>query len=114
MRYRLNIGSLTWLVHRITGIILTLYLIAHIYVLSHLSDPVTYNKLMDFLKNPIFKIFELILFAIVLKHLFGGIRITLLEIGFSTKYHKTMSYIGAFLVFIIWIVGAFYFLKEAF
>ncbi|MGB9892094.1 succinate dehydrogenase, cytochrome b556 subunit [Thermodesulfovibrio yellowstonii] len=114
MRYRWNTGSLAWLVHRVTGIILSLYLIAHIYVLSHLKDPVTYNNLMAFMKNPLLKIGELILFAIVLKHVFAGIRITLLEMGVSTKYHKSMAYVGALLVFLIWVVGAFYFLREVF
>lgn len=114
MRYRWNTGSLAWLAHRITGIILSFYLVAHIYVLSHLKDPVAYNKLMAFMKNPLLKIGELILFAIVLKHVFAGIRITLLEMGVSTKYQKPMAYTGAFLVAIIWLIGAFYFLKEVF
>lgn len=114
MRYRLNTGSVAWFIHRVTGIILSLYLIAHIYVLSHLKDPVAYNKLMAFMKNPLLKIGELILFAIVLKHVFAGIRITLLEMGISTKYQKTMAYAGAFLVAMIWLVGAFYFLREVF
>ncbi len=114
MRYRWHTGSLAWLAHRITGIILSLYLVAHIYVLSHLKDPAEYNKLMELMKNPLLKIGELILFAIVLKHVFAGIRITLLEMGVSTKYHKSMAYIGAVFAFLIWIVGAFYFLREVF
>lgn len=114
MRYRWNTGSIAWIVHRVTGIILTFYLIAHIYVLSHLKDPVEYNKIMALMKNPIIKIGELILFAIVLKHIFAGLRITLLEMGLSTKYQKSMAYVGAFMVFVIWVVGAFYFLKEVF
>lgn len=114
MRYRWNTGSLAWFVHRITGIILTLYLIAHIYVLSHLREPESYNKLMAMMKNPVVKIGELILFAVVLKHVFAGIRVTLLEIGFSTKYQKPMAYIAATLVAVLWFIGAVYFLKEVF
>ncbi|GLI53837.1 succinate dehydrogenase, cytochrome b556 subunit [Thermodesulfovibrio yellowstonii] len=114
MRYRWNTGSFAWLVHRLTGIILSLYLIAHIYVLSHLKDPVAYNNIMALMKNPVIKIGELILFAIVLKHVFAGIRITLLEMGVSTKYQKPMAYVGALLVFIVWLAGAFYFLREVF
>ncbi|MCX7988717.1 MAG: hypothetical protein N2647_04675, partial [Thermodesulfovibrio sp.] len=73
-----------------------------------------YNKLMALMKNPILKIGELILFAIVLIHVFAGIRITILEMGIATKYQKSMAYIGAFLVIAIWMVGAFYFLREVF
>lgn len=114
MRYRWNTGSIAWLVHRVTGIILAVYLIAHIYVLSHLKDPVAYNKLMALMKNPIIKLGELILFAIVLKHVFAGIRITLLEMGVSTKYQKQMAYAGAVVVAVLWFIGAIYFLKEVF
>lgn len=112
MRYRWNIGSFAWLIHRVTGIILTLYLVAHIYVLNHLKDPEAYTRLMAAMENPFLKIGELILFAVVLLHVFAGIRITLLEIGVSTKYQKPIAYAGAFLIVIIWIIGAFYFLRE--
>lgn len=112
MRYRWNIGFFAWLILRVTGIILTLYLVAHIYVLSHLKDPESYTKLMAAMDNLFFKIGELILFAVVLLHVFAGIRITLLEIGVSTKYQKPLAYAGAFLIVIIWIIGAFYFLSE--
>ncbi|MGB9709873.1 MAG: succinate dehydrogenase, cytochrome b556 subunit [Thermodesulfovibrio sp.] len=114
MRYKWNTGSIAWLVHRVTGIILTSYLIAHIYVLSHLKDAAAYNKIMALMKNPVIKIGELVLFAVVLKHVFAGIRITLLEIGVSTKYQKQMVYAGAAFVAVLWFIGAFYFLKEVF
>jgi|YNPBryulayer2012_1023412.scaffolds.fasta_scaffold00054_16 succinate dehydrogenase / fumarate reductase cytochrome b subunit len=114
MRYRWNTGSIAWLVHRITGIILTFYLIAHIYVLSHLKDPEAYEKLMSMMKNPIIKFGELILFALVLKHVFAGIRITLLEMGVSTKYQKQLAYAGALIIAVLWFIGAFYFLQEVF
>lgn len=112
MRYRWNTGSIAWLIHRVTGVILALYLIAHIYVLSHIQDPASYSKIMSLMKNPVIKIGELILFAVVLKHVFAGLRITLLEFGVSTKYQKFLAYCAATLVAVVWIVGALYFLKE--
>ncbi|MCS7203833.1 MAG: succinate dehydrogenase, cytochrome b556 subunit [Thermodesulfovibrio sp.] len=113
MRYRWSTGSLTWLIHRITGVILTFYLIAHIYVLSHLKDPQSYNEIMALMKNPAVKISELILLAVVLKHAFAGLRITLFELGVSTKYQKSITYLMASLVALLWSIGAFYFIKEA-
>ncbi len=114
MRYRWNTGSLAWLVHRITGVILTFYLIAHIFVLSHLKNPSAYDQLMNFMKNPILKIGELLLFAAVLIHVFAGIRITLLEAGLSTKIQKPLAYLGVVAVAVIWIVCGFFFLMEVF
>ncbi|MCX7724348.1 MAG: succinate dehydrogenase, cytochrome b556 subunit [Thermodesulfovibrio sp.] len=114
MRYKWHTGSLVWLLHRITGVLLTFYLIAHIFVLSHLRNPEEYNKIMALMKNPFIKFAELILFAVILIHVFAGIRITLLEMGVSTKYQKSMAYFSAFLVGLVWIVGAFYFLREVF
>lgn len=114
MRYKWSINSLAWLFHRITGIVLSFYLIAHIYVLSHLKDPESYNRLMGMMKNPIVKIGELGLFAVVLIHVFAGLRVTFLEAGISTKYQKHMAYTGAVFIALVWFIGAVYFLKEVF
>lgn len=107
MRYKWNVGSLAWLVHRITGLLLTLYLVVHIYVLSHLKSRESFERIMEVLNNPLVKFGELILLAILLKHAFAGLRITLLELGLSTKLQRPLAYIATITVLVLWLFGAY-------
>jgi succinate dehydrogenase / fumarate reductase cytochrome b subunit len=83
-------GSLAWVVHRATGIVLTLYLFAHLYVLSHLRDPQEFEALMAMAENPLVKLAEVGLLAAVAAHMLNGIRLTLLDLGAPTRAHKPL------------------------
>ena len=90
MRYKLQTGSFAWLVHRATGIALTLYIFVHLYVLSHLKDPAQYEALLKMMKNPLVKLGEVGLLGLVVAHAFNGIRVTLAELGAPTRLQKVM------------------------
>jgi len=85
MRYRWHTGSTAWLIHRITGVLLTLYIFVHLYVLSHLKDLDSYKKLLQLMENPLVKLSEIGLLALVLAHGLNGIRVTLLELGMPSR-----------------------------
>ncbi|NOY63987.1 MAG: succinate dehydrogenase, cytochrome b556 subunit [Nitrospirae bacterium] len=106
MRYRWHTGSIAWLIHRITGVLLTLYIFVHLYVLSHLKDPESYKKILQLMENPFVKISEIGLLALVLAHGLNGIRVTLLELGVPTRLQKPLFW-SAFLVgFVLLVFGS--------
>jgi len=96
MRYRLHTGSFAWLIHRVTGISLTLYIFLHLYVLSHLKDPLKYASLIEAMKNPLVKLSEAGLLGLVIGHAFNGFRLTLIDLGVSTVLQKKLFW-GGFL-----------------
>ncbi len=115
MMYRWHAGYVAWLLNRITGIAITVYLGIHIWVIHHLAQgPEEYTKVMEFLSSKIFILFEIGLIAAVLYHLMNGIRIVLVDFGKGVTNHKTLFWvlmgIGAVLyVVCIWeLVGAFF------
>ena len=110
MRYRLQTGSFAWVIHRITGIALTLYIFVHLYVLSHLKDPLQYEIIMNVFKNPFARTGEILLLAIVAAHSLNGFRLTLLEMGVPTSRHKTLFLTAAALCGGILIYGAWHFI----
>ncbi len=88
MRYKVQTGSLAWIIHRATGIALTLYIFLHLYILSHLSDPAEYTSIMRIMRQPLTRLSEAGLLGLVVAHALNGIRLTLLELGFSTGLQK--------------------------
>jgi len=106
MRYRWHTGSLAWLIHRITGILLTLYIFLHLYVLSNLKDPDRYSAIMGLMKNPLVVLSEVGLLGLVLAHGLNGLRVTLLELGLASRIHKTLFYAALALGGMIFIAGS--------
>ncbi|MCK4412995.1 MAG: succinate dehydrogenase, cytochrome b556 subunit [Candidatus Eisenbacteria sp.] len=94
MRYRWHAGYVAWLLNRITGILITFYLVMHIWVIHHLAHgPEQYKQVMDFLSSKLFVFFELGIIGVVLYHMMNGIRIVLVDFGNSVTNHKTIFWV---------------------
>ena len=106
MIYRWHTGSLAWLIHRVTGVALTLYIFLHLYVLSHIKDPVQFESLMNLFKNPFVKIGEIGLIVLVIAHSLNGLRLTLIDMGMSTRLQKPMFWTAFAIGIIILVFGA--------
>lgn len=106
MRYKFYTGSFAWLLHRITGVSLTLYIFIHLYVLSHLKDPAKYKSLMAFMENPLVKLSEVALLALVITHAVNGSRLVLIDMGVPTKLHKPLFWAGALAGGALFVLGA--------
>ncbi len=105
MRYRWHTGSFAWLIHRVTGILLTLYIFLHLYVLSHLKDPETFNSMMALMKHPLVKLSEVGLLGLVLAHGLNGLRLTLLELGVSSRLQKSLFWTAVATGIVILFIG---------
>lgn len=106
MRYRLQAGSFAWIVHRVTGISLTLYILPHLYVLSHLRDPLKYEALMGLMTNPFIRLGEAGLLGLVIGHAFNGFRLILIDLGVSTRFQRPLFWVACLLGGLLFVVGA--------
>ncbi len=106
MRYRLQTGSFAWIIHRLTGIALTLYIFLHLYVLSSLRDPVRYEALIKATKSPLVRLMEAGLLALVIGHALNGFRLTLIDMGVSTRMQKLLFWSAFVLGSFLLIIGA--------
>jgi succinate dehydrogenase / fumarate reductase cytochrome b subunit len=87
--YRKHAGSWAWILHRITGLGLTVYILIHIIALmSLLKGPLAFNEEMAFFRTPVFLFFEWFLGILVMFHALNGIRIALVDLGNGARYHK--------------------------
>lgn len=110
MRYRLHTGSFAWIIHRFSGIVLTLYIFMHLYVLSNLRDPEKFMSIMKAMDSPLIKLSEIGLLLLVVAHSFNGFRLTLLDIGMPTRVQKPLFWLAAVLCILLVAAGAWPFL----
>lgn len=78
--YRGREGMWAWLLHRVAGVSILLFLIAHIADTSLvLFGPKWYNHAVQLYARPLFRVGEVGLAAAILFHSLNGIRITIID-----------------------------------
>jgi len=71
---------LAYMLHRISGLCLALFLPAHFYVLSlALSQPTRLDAVLGWAEQPLVKVAEFGLVFLLAVHIFGGLRLIALE-----------------------------------
>jgi succinate dehydrogenase / fumarate reductase cytochrome b subunit len=97
-------GMWAWLLQRITGLLLVLYLFIHVWWL-HFSDIKTP---FDFLLNLLFvsgRTAVLILFVLVIPHALNGLRVFAIDFGISERAQRILFWVLMVfgIVLIIWV-----------
>jgi succinate dehydrogenase / fumarate reductase cytochrome b subunit len=104
--YRSN-GFLSFLLRRVTGIALVLYLFAHLWVIgSALQGSQVFNARLAAVQTPFFKIAEVALLAAVFYHAFDGLRLLLVNWFNVTNYRRSLFYAAFGLAAIMTLAGA--------
>lgn len=84
-------GFISWLLRRISGLALVLYLFMHIWVIGSANSGIeAFNSRLDAVQTPIFKLFEIALLAAVVYHAFDGIRLLIVHYFDMTDYRKSL------------------------
>lgn len=105
-RYRIRTGMFAWLMHRLTGLGLVVYLIIHVWGLKALSDPETFNSLIAGYHSPLAKMGEFALLVAVTYHAMNGLRIVLIDfLGWSPKQKRLFVTLGVVTVVVILVGG---------
>ena len=108
MRYKLFSGSWAYLLQRLTGIGLVVYLFTHIWALSSLTKGrAAFAEEMVTFTTPFFKFLEWGLGALVMFHAFNGIRIAIVDLADGAKYHKKLL-IGVWVTGVAVVVAMFF------
>lgn len=86
-----RIGAWAWLAHRLTGIGIAVYLVAHIIVISRaLAGGATFDQVLRGLQTPLFLALDIILLGVILYHALNGFRILLFDMGIGVRQQKTL------------------------
>jgi succinate dehydrogenase / fumarate reductase cytochrome b subunit len=92
--YRGREGMWTWVLHRITGVMIFFFLFAHVIDTSMVRvSPSAYNTAVQTYKNPVVGLMEVGLVAAVVFHALNGIRVILVDFWEKgPRYQRQMSY----------------------
>ena len=106
--YRWFTGSLAYVLHRVTGLGLLVFLIFHIISITKANAaPEAYDLMIRRMQEPDFKLGELALFAALLFHGLNGLRILYVDfVVIRTTHHKQLFWGLAVLTLALFAVGA--------
>lgn len=94
-------GQWSWVLHRVTGVGIILFLFAHVVDTALVGwGPEAYNKVVAVYHNPFIRLLELALVGMVIYHALNGVRIMLIDFfpGLS-RYHAGLFY-GEMVLFV--------------
>ena len=101
-----GLGMWAWILFRVAGVVLVLYLFAHIGVIStaRMSGASTLNSIFELFDHPLFVLLDLLLVWAVLFHALNGVRVLLMDLGLGIHRHKAvfwtcMAFAVVFLAF---------------
>ena len=93
---------LAWLVHRISGLTLALFLPVHFFVLGlAIRDTAALDGFLALTQSPLVKAAEFTLVLLLALHLFGGLRVSAFELLNWTARQKTQAAIATALSFFL-------------
>lgn len=113
LTYRGREGMWSWMLHRVTGVGVLIFLFTHIVDTAFIGwGPGLYNKAMALYRAPFFRVGEVVLAGAVLYHALNGIRITIIDFWpQATTIHRKLFYAVGIVFALIYIPTAIYMLE---
>lgn len=91
-----------FILHRLSGLGLALFLPAHFYVLGlALNDPAALDGFLQWSEHPLVKLSEMLLVFLLAAHVFGGLRLLALEFLPWNPRQKTFAAAAAGISFFV-------------
>lgn len=105
-----SLDGLLFVLHRLTGLVLLVFLITHIWAVSTalLGGAAMFDAVMSVLARPGFFIVELLLFGCVIFHAANGLRLILRERGMLAGGGNALAGTAAALTLAVWIGAGVY------
>jgi succinate dehydrogenase / fumarate reductase cytochrome b subunit len=113
LTYRGGPGQWSWILHRLTGVGVFLFLLVHIVDIALVGwGPAVFNKLLFLYRYPPFRVGEIILAGAVLYHALNGLRICVIDFWpEATVIHRKLVYAVGVVFAVVFIPTAVYMLS---
>ena len=114
--YRGREGMWSWILHRVAGVGIFIFLLAHIVDTSFVGwGPKLYNHAVELYRHPISRLGEIVLIGAVLFHATNGVRIIIIDfVPRATRVHRQLFYVAAAVFLALFIPGAWWLARGIF
>jgi succinate dehydrogenase / fumarate reductase cytochrome b subunit len=109
-------GMWSWILHRVAGVGIFIFLMAHIVDTSFVGwGPKLYDDAVALYRHPIGRLGEIVLIGAVLFHATNGIRIIVIDfIPKATRIQRQLFYAASLVFLAMFIPGAIYLVRNIF
>jgi succinate dehydrogenase / fumarate reductase cytochrome b subunit len=116
LSYRGREGYWAWLLHRVSGVAVILFLFLHVLDTSLIGfGPAAYESFVFLYRAPLFRVLEVALAGAVLYHGINGIRIIVIDfIQDATRIQRQMWYVVWASFVVLFLPAAFLMLRPVF
>jgi len=99
----MRLGMYAWLIQRLSGLYLVLYLLTHITAIAQANLGITTGlqaQVFDVIRNPFYAggstavIFDVLGLGIIAFHGLNGVRIVFLDLGFGIRRHRVVFWLS--------------------
>jgi len=91
LNYRCSIGMLSWILMRISGLLLVIFLILHLCVIFYYHQRIIdFSHLLRWRNMSIIKVLEFFLILTICYHALNGVRLIFMDMGFLIKMQKPL------------------------
>lgn len=98
---------LAWVLHRVSGLALSGYLLIHLWDLrAAQKGPQAFDAALAVFRSPFWKVMDLILIVAVLFHSFNGIRLLLFDAGRGLRQQRQLFWLAFGLTIAIFLYSA--------
>lgn len=113
LTYRGGLGQWAWILHRLAGVGVFLFLLLHIVDIALVGwGPKVFNKLLFLYRFPPFRVGEVILVGAVLYHALNGLRICVIDFWPElTVIHRKLVYAVGIVFTVVFVPAAIYMLR---
>jgi len=102
-----SLGMAGFVLNRVAGLGLVLYLLIHLVVLSQLTrGPQGWDAFIALARSPLFLTLDVILLAGIIGHGLNGLRVALIGNGILVPWQRRMLVLLAVIGVVLWIVAA--------
>jgi fumarate reductase subunit D len=96
VRARSHPAYWAFVVHRVSGLLLALFLPLHFFALSQALDPAGFDRFLAWTREPVVMASEIAIVVALAAHFAGGVRLLLVEfVGWRADLQKSLLALGA-------------------
>ena len=104
-------GMWAWIGHRLTGVILVVYIFMHLSFITTASlgdGEKNFDALMAITSQPLFVALDFLLVFVVIYHAMNGLRVVLFDVGVGIRRQKLVFWIMMGIAAVLTVVGLWY------